>query len=193
MIQFGYEGWSNTPDSIKTKGIGRFFNTYITYDFPIQQSNFSFAAGAGIGTSHIFFNDQQVILNDTLAYVQFVPETLSYKKYKLGTTYLEAPVEFRYFGNMKDRNKGIKIAFGLKIGMLVGSKTKGRREINNKPVVEKVSAKRYIDSYRYTLHGRIGYGNFTLYGGYNLNNLFKTNLGPENLKPFQIGLCISGL
>lgn len=193
MIQFGYEGWSNLPDSIKTTGVGRFMNLYLTYDFPIQKSNFSFAAGVGVGASNIYLKDQQMILNDTMAYVRFVPETVSYKKYKFSTNYLEAPFEFRYFSDMKDRNKGIKAAFGLKIGMLIGTHTKGRYDVNRKPVIEKVSTKRYVDSYRYTAFARLGYGNFTLYGGYSLNNLFKTNLGPENIKPFQIGLCISGL
>lgn len=193
MIQFGYCGWTNLPDSIKTTGIGRFFNAYITYDFPIQKSNFSFAAGAGLSSNNIFLSDQEMVLNDTTTYVRFIPEAKSYKKYKFSSNYLEAPFEIRYFSDKADRNKGIKAALGLKIGLLLNTHTKGRLEVNKKPVIEKVSAKRYVDAYRYTFFGRIGYGNFTLYGGYSLNNLFKTNLGPENIKPFQLGICISGL
>ena len=52
MLQFTYEGWNNKPDSVHTTGIGRGFNAYICYDFPFKTSNFSFAAGVGIGTSN---------------------------------------------------------------------------------------------------------------------------------------------
>lgn len=193
MIQFGYENWANTPDSIKIGGIGRALNAYITYDFPIQKSNFSFAAGAGVGISNIFLKDQEILLKDTLTQIQFVDETTNYKKYKLTTTYLEAPFEFRYFSDKVDRNKGIKVAVGLKVGTLLSSHTKSKQTLNSKPIVEKVSTKRFIEAYRYSVTGRIGYGNFSLYGSYSLSNVFKANQGPENIRPFQLGLCISGL
>jgi hypothetical protein len=43
MLQLTYENWSKTPDSVKTGGLGRGFNAYLCYDFPIKKSNFSFA------------------------------------------------------------------------------------------------------------------------------------------------------
>ena len=45
------------PDSVATTGFGRGFNGYICYDFPLGKSNFSFAAGIGIGTSNIYLNN----------------------------------------------------------------------------------------------------------------------------------------
>ncbi len=193
MLQLGYENWANVPDSIKIGGLGRFFNGYICYDFPITKSNFSFAAGAGIGVSNIYLKDQTILLTDTTSYIQFLPEQVNYKKYKLTTAYLEAPFELRYFSDMTDRNKGIKVAVGLKVGTLLSTHTKSKRTANNKPLIEKVNTKRYIESWRYALTARVGYGNFSLYGSYSLSNMFKVNAGPENVKPFQIGLCISGL
>lgn len=193
MLQLGYETWSNVPDSIQLTGIGRAMNAYITYDFPINKSNFSFAAGAGIGTSNIYFKDQAIVLTDTTTYIRFIDEPVNYKKYKLTTAYLEAPFELRYFSDKVDRNKGWKVAVGLKVGTLLSTHTKGKRTFNNKPVIEKVNAKRFIESYRYSFTGRIGYGNFSLYASYSLSNMFKLNQGPENIKPMQIGLCISGL
>ena len=65
MIQFGYEGWNGAPDSIKIGGVGRAFNAYLCYDFPLAKSNFSFAAGAGIGVSNIYLKNQQATLSDT--------------------------------------------------------------------------------------------------------------------------------
>lgn len=193
MIQFGYEGWDGAPDSINIGGIGRAFNAYMCYDFPLAKSNFSFAAGAGISASNIYLKNQQVTLSDTFAYVRFIPETIDYKKYKLTTTYLEAPFELRYFGNKENRNKGFKAAVGLKVGALISSHTKGKRTYLNKPIIDKVSTKRYVESIRYSATLRLGYGNFSLYGQYSIGNLFKVGSGPENVRPYQIGLSINGL
>jgi hypothetical protein len=192
MIQIGYETWLNVPDTIRITGIGRAFNAYLTYDFPIQKSNFSFAAGIGIASSNIYFSNQEVLFNDS-ANVRFITETTNYKKYKLGMAYIEAPFELRYFSDMTNRNKGIKAAIGLKVGSLVSAHTKGKQSIYNKPSTDKTSSKRFLESYRYSLTARIGYGNFSLYANYGLSNVFKLNQGPENIKPVQIGICISGL
>jgi len=193
MLQFTYEGWS-APDTIKTTGIGRGFNAYICYDFPLAKSNFSFAAGIGIGTSNIYLDNQQIKLDDTGASAQarFVPEEKDYKKYKLTTAYLEAPFELRYFGNKENRNKGFKAAIGLRVGTLVGAHTKGRTTIEGTKINEKENSKRFMENWRFAGTVRIGWGNFTLLGTYNLNNLYKANSGPQ-ITPYSIGLCISGL
>lgn len=193
MIQLGYTNWANIPDSIKVGGLGRAANIYLCYDFPIQKSNFSFAAGIGVSSNNIYLKNQQIILSDTVSYVQFVPEKLSFKKYKYSTTYIEAPFEIRYFENKENKNIGIKAAIGMKVGAMISAHTKGKMTVNNKPIVEKESTKRYVETYRYSLTGRIGWGNFSLYGQYAINNLFKVNNGPIGVKPFQIGICISGL
>ncbi|MBS1616286.1 MAG: PorT family protein [Bacteroidetes bacterium] len=195
MLQFTYESWAQTPDSVKIGGFGRGFNGYLCYDFPIQKSHFSFAAGLGIGTSNIYFQDQQLRLSDTGAagqQVHFEKESYDYKKYKLTTAYLEAPFELRYFGNMDNRNRGFKAAIGLRAGLLVGAHVKDSRTVDGTKVVEKINTKRYLDKWRFGATARIGWGNFSLFGSYNLNTLFKDGSGP-GVVPYSIGLCLSGL
>ncbi len=194
MLQVGYENWLNVPDSINLKGLHRTFNAYICYDFPIAKSNFSFAAGVGIGTTNMYFNNQRINFSDTTTYVQFVPETTpDYKKYKLATAYAEAPFELRYFSNKDNRNMGFKAAVGMRIGHLVNAHTKGKYTLNNKPIVDKISTRRYLDTWRYAATLRLGYGNFSVYGAYSLGNLFRTGSGPEGIRTFQVGLCVTGL
>lgn len=190
MLQFTYDGWNNKPDSIKTTGIGRGFNAYLCYDFPLKSSNFSFAAGIGIGTSNIYFDNQELLLNKTTDSVaRFIPESQAYKKFKLTTAYLEAPFELRFFANKMNRNKGFKAAVGFRAGTLIGAHTKGKLE--NK-VVEKVNTKNYLEKWRFAVTGRIGWGNFAVMGSYNLNTLFSEGLGPQ-VSPYSIGLSITGL
>lgn len=195
MLQFGYDAWTDVPDSIHTTGFGRGFNAYLCYDFPIQKSHFSFAAGLGIGTSNIYFKDQELRFTDTGALgsmVRFLPESRDYKKSKLTTAYLEAPFELRYFGNKDNRNKGFKAAIGLKAGLLVGAHTKTKRSVEGNSVVEKVNTKRYLETWRIGATVRLGWGNFSVFGTYNLNKPFKEGSGPQ-VTPYSVGLCITGL
>lgn len=194
MLQFTYENWSK-PDSIKTTGFGRGFNAYICYDFPFnKKSNFSFAAGLGVGVSNIYFNNQVIVLTDTgsTAQARFIPENKDYKKYKLTTTYLEAPFEIRYFGNKDNRNKGFKAAIGLRVGALVGAHTKGSTTVGGTKIIDKENSKRYLEKWRYSATLRLGWGNFSLLGTYNLNGVFKSGSGPE-VTPYSLGFVISGL
>lgn len=193
MFQVGYDGWLNAPDSANVGGPSRSLNLYLCYDFPIKTSNFSFAAGVGIASSNIYFKDRQVIIGDSLTEIQFVDDDNKYKRFKLSMNYVEAPLELRYFSNKENRNKGFKAAIGMKVGALLNSHTKGVREFNNKPIRDKISTRRFIETYRIGGTLRVGYGNFSVYGQYGLNNLFRVNNGPEGIVPFSVGICISGL
>lgn len=195
MVQLTYENWASNSDSVRTGGLGRGFNAYLCYDFPIKKSNFSFAAGIGIGTANVYLDNQQVQLTDTGTLgsrVRFVNETTDYKKYKITTAYIEAPFELRYFGNKENRNKGFKAAIGLRAGLLVGGKAKSSRTVDGTKVVEKINTRRYMEKWRFSATARIGWGNFSIFGSYNLNNLYKDGSGPE-LTPYSVGICLTGL
>lgn len=192
MLEFVYNGWLDAPDSIKTKGFGRGFNGYLCYDFPIKKSHFSFAAGVGISTGNIYLDGQEVIVTDkdSNAQARFVPETINYKRYKVNTTYLEAPFELRFFGNKNNRNKGFKTAVGLRVGTLIGAKTRGRED--GIKFNYQTNTKAFLETWRFSTSFRIGYGNFSAVGTYNLTPFYKDLQGPP-ITPFSIGLCITGL
>jgi len=197
MFQLTYDSWANVPEEVKIGGIGRGFNAYLCYDFPISRSNFSFAAGIGVSSNNIYFKDQLLIMNAPSSEVAFVnvdtaANTDFYKKSKLNTTYVEAPFELRFFGNKENRNRGFKAAIGMRVGLLVGAHTKNKNTLSGSAIVEKVNTKRYIQTWRFAPTARIGWGNFSLYGSYNLSALFKNGAGPE-VYPYSIGICITGL
>ncbi|MBS1585161.1 MAG: outer membrane beta-barrel protein [Bacteroidetes bacterium] len=195
MLQFGYTGWQNKPDSVKMGGFGHSFNAYVCYDFPIAKSNFSFAAGIGISTSAVYFKKQANITNDTgnSAVIRFV-DTSGLKRDKLTTAYLQAPFELRFFGNKINRNKGFKAAIGLQVGTLLGAHNKYVYTIQgtNTKVNEKVSTRRFMNTWEFQGTARLGWGNFSLFGSYNLTSLYKENKGPQ-VVPFALGICITGL
>jgi opacity protein-like surface antigen len=196
MVDFGWNNWLQKPDSVKTKGFGYQFNAYLCYDFPIKKTKLSFAAGLGISTNVTYLNQEVMRNTDTAAatanQVRFVPDTAHFKRYKFVTTYLQAPFELRYFGNSNNRNKGFKAAIGLEIGTLLGGHTKASTSVNGTNVKYKVDTKRYITPWNFAATARVGWGNFSAFGSYNLTNVFKENAGPP-ITPITLGLCFTGL
>lgn len=198
MLHLSHDRWMNVSDSVHVGGFGRGVGLYLCYDFPIGTSNFSFAAGVGFSAHNIYFKDQRVIMNEGSEMVRF--QTLdsftnrNYRNKKLTTAYFEAPLELRYFSNKNNRNRGLNVAIGAKIGYngFGGAHYKERVAIGDKMVTQKVGTRRYIQPWILSPTFRIGWGNFTGFVQYAVTPLFNTGQGPE-VRPFSVGLSISGL
>ena len=200
MIQYGADTWTGTNDSVSPKGFSRFFNAYVMLDKRFKNSpRFSVGLGAGIGSSNIFFENTNVDVRSTVNKLPFqrVDTTNHFKKFKLTTIYLEAPLELRFSSRPDQSNASFKVALGVKVGTLLKAYTKGKtlQDKNGNTVndyIEKHSSKRYFNSTKLAATFRIGYGIFSLYGAYQVTGLLKDGAGPD-VKPYSIGLAISGL
>jgi hypothetical protein len=202
MLQLSSDHWMDAPDSIqsKTKNNSRGFNFYVMYDKPFKENpKYSIAFGVGIGTSNIYLDKMNVNINGTTPTLGFYNlDTVSrFNKFKVSTAYAEIPLEFRYFSNPKNPNKSIKVALGAKVGTLINAHTKGKTLLNASGTTinqftQKVTAKGYFNTTRIAATARVGYGNFSVFGSYNLTTMFKDNVA-ANIKLLQLGLCISGL
>jgi len=202
MVQYGFDMWPNVPDSINTSGFSRHFNIYFMLDKPFQSSpHFSVGIGLGIGSSNIFFSNTYVNLKSVSATLPFTNVTADnhFKKFKLTATSLEVPLELRFSGNPAQPDKGFKVALGVKGGFLLNAHTKGKnfidsagRSIYDNAYIQKESDKRFINSTRFAVTGRIGYGHLSLDGSYQLTSFLKTGAGPI-IHPVSIGITLSGL
>jgi len=204
LIQYGYDGWGNTPDSIAPHGFSRHFNFYFMYDKPFKTNpHYSIGIGIGIGSSNIFFKDTYVNLKSLTSTLPFTDvsnsNTNHFDKFKLTTTFAEVPLEFRYAGNPVTPDKGIKFSLGAKFGFGLKAYTKGKNQIGasgnslyGKTYIMKEAEKHFINNTRFALTGRIGYGFISLDGSYQLTNFLKTGAGPA-IHPYSIGLTLSGL
>lgn len=200
LLQFGYMSWAKIPDSINTKGFPRSFNAYFLFDFPFKSNpQISVAIGAGVGTDVIFFDKTYVGIKDITPTLQFhdQSDTIHFKKNKLGTAYIEAPLELRFSSNPENPNKSFKVALGIKGGILLGAHIKQKTLQSStgatlNDYIEKQYSKRFFNSNRFAGTVRIGYGVFSVFGTYQINALFKEGLGPD-VRPFTIGLTLSGL
>ncbi|OQP49383.1 hypothetical protein A4H97_29040 [Niastella yeongjuensis] len=205
MIQLGYNGWASKPDTIATKGIPRTFNMYFMFDFPFKTSpRFSVGIGAGLGTDNFYLDKMSVdIAGRTSNTLAFKSDTNYFKKYKIATTYLEIPVELRFAADPDNTNKSWKVAVGGKIGTMLSAMTKGKNLMSSKGgtinnYTEKIKSKRYFNSTRLAVTGRISKGVFGIFGQYQINQFIKDGAVPPgsplvDIRPFTIGLSISGL
>ena len=196
MLAATYNQWLSKPDSVKTRGFNYGFSGFFCYDFPIKTSNFSFATGIGVNVAAMYLNQQQIVVNDTSSVTgtqaRFIADTAHFTRYKMVTSYLQAPFELRYFGDKNNRNKGFKAALGLQIGTLMGAHTKGVTSASGTEVTEKLNSKRFLSPWQFSATARVGWGNFSLFASYNLSTLYKENEGPA-VTPASAGICITGL
>jgi Outer membrane protein beta-barrel domain len=199
VVQLGYLGWNGIPDTINKKGISKTFNVYFMFDFPFKTNpHLSMAFGPGIATDHMLFTKTHLGIKDNTTAIYFTDQsdTNNFKKTKLATAFLEAPIEFRYTADPYT-GKGLKLAFGVKVGTLLNAHTRSTKfqtkaETSLNDYTLKESSKRFFNKTRLSGMVRVGYGHFSLFGSYSFTPLFKDGLGPV-VKPFSIGITLSGL
>jgi hypothetical protein len=89
------------------------------------------------------------------------------------------------------------VAIGAKIATLLSAWTK-KVELANRAgqtindFTEKEKSKRFFNTNRLSVMGRIGYGHFTLFTSYSITPMFKEGTAAI-MRPWTIGLTLSGL
>jgi Outer membrane protein beta-barrel domain len=202
VIQLSNDRWMGAPDSISSrlKGLSRGLNIYVMMDKPFKSNpKLSAAFGVGVSTSSMFFKNTGVDVKAGGVRMPFKNlDTLNhFKKFKLATAYLEIPIELRFSSKPENNNKSLKFAIGAKVGTLLNVHTKGKTLLDGSgktinAYTEKESSKRFFNTTRISATARIGYGIYSLFASYQINNLLKDGAGPQ-IRPLQIGLSIGGL
>lgn len=202
MLQLSSDHWIGAPDSIKSrmKGLSRGLNFYVMLDQRFKGSpQWSVAFGLGVGTSGVYFKNMAVDLKSKTTTLPFrnVDSIDHFKKYKLATSFLEVPLELRFTLHPENESKSFKAALGVKVGTALNVHTKGKTLVDKNgsglnSYTAKESARGFFNSTRLAATARIGYGNFSLFGSYQINNILKDGVGPD-MKLLQVGLTFSGL
>lgn len=202
MLQLTSDYWLGTPDSIDSRinGFARGANVYVMLDQRFKGApQWSVAFGLGVGTSNMYFKNMVVDIKSKTNALPFnvVDSVNHFKKYKLTTAFLEIPLELRFTLKPEQEMKSIKFAIGAKVGTLLKVHTKGKtlldkNEATLNTYTAKETGKGFFNSTRLAATARIGYGNFSLFGSYQLNNIFKDGVAAD-VKLVQVGLNFSGL
>jgi hypothetical protein len=169
------------------------------FDFPFKTNpKLSMAFGPGIASDHMLFTKTNVGIKDLTPAIRFTnaADTNHFKKTKLATVYLEAPIEFRYSADPVT-GKGLRTAIGIKAGTMINAHTRNTKFQNKggtsiSDFTLKEASKSFFNKTRISFMGRVGLGHISLYGSYQLTPLFKDGQGPE-VRPFSIGITLSGI
>lgn len=202
MIQLSSDHWSGAPDSIsnRMKGLSRGLNVAVMLNKPFKSDpRWSVSFGIGASTSSMFFERTNIDLTtsaSTLAFTNLDGKSY-FKRYKLATAYVEAPIELRYTVNPEEPAKSWKAAIGIKVGTILNAHTKGKTLLNSSgstigAYTQKQSSSMYFNANRIAATARVGYGHFSVFAAYTLTSFLKDGAG-ASIKPYQIGLAVSGL
>jgi hypothetical protein len=203
MFELAYDNWAGATDSMSIKGANHSENFYFMYAWPFKSdARLSVAAGIGIGSSNIYFNQVQpqvVNINNSNQTLAFPSEAGNnhFKRFKLTTNYLEFPVELRFAADPEHMDHSWKFSVGTKIGLLLAAYTKGKTLLSPQGAVignytEKESSKAFFNTFELTPVIRVSKGIFGVFGQIHANSLIKASAGPTIL-PWSAGIVISGL
>lgn len=209
LLEVGFTIPVNSPEYFGTHFFGsRTCNVYYQFEWtPFKKllPQWSLVPGLGMSFEHYSFNSGR-----TLSYgssgdntdgtsssgLSMSQRRLDISKSKLMTHYFDLPLEIRYTFNPTDPNRSFKVGAGFRIGYLFNAHTKiiYDDKQTGASVKEKLERDWNLNTFRYGAFLKLGVGNVSLFGYYNLNPLFRTNLGPDKTKMnnMVIGLSING-
>ena len=182
-VEIYQDFWMKWPKGMNVRAINQGAGGFIMYNVPFGESPVSFSIGAGIGCQNLFSNTTiNDIHADTITFTP-IPDTIDYKKSKLGLTYLDFPLELRVV--TKDK---IRFSVGLKLGYLLDAKTKYKGDdIYGQESTVKYRKVEHVDKFRFGPTIRFGYDWFQIMGYFSVSQIFEKGLGPD-LYPISVGI-----
>ena len=182
-VSFYQDFWMNWPKGMNVRGINQGAGAFATYNIPFGDGPVSFAIGAGITCHNLYSNTIiENIKADTITFTP-IPDSIHYKKSKLGLTYLDFPLELRF----KAKNK-FNMAIGVKLGYLIDSKTKYKgNNLNGDEIIQKNKTVANVDKFRFGPTIRVGYDWFQVWGFFSVTKIFDKGFGPD-LYPISAGI-----
>ena len=189
LMNFNWTSLLNTGDTVTVKPYSWGYDLKLMYDVPIQNSNFSFALGGGLGIANYYTNAEIGHINygtDTSqSYFYPVLETRGVTRNKLTITYADIPFELRYRSDPDKHGYSWKIAMGFKVGYHLQTKSK---IIENTKKVKTYDFPNY-EKWRYGLNVRVAYGRVGLNAFYSATSLFDEDKGAR-VNPISIGITL---
>lgn len=204
IVELAHNRWVNAPDDIQQKWYNRGINMYVMYDLPFISNNVALGFGGGIASENVYHNGYISYDAENKTVFQEIPSTFvsggdtlnisDPRRNKISTTYFEIPIELRFRTNPNKSNKSFKIAVGGRLGLRLDAHTKYRGDDlyfgGNREIFIKEKLITNTNNIRYGVSGRIGYGNFNIFGFYALNPLFQNDRGPE-MQQLSIGVSFN--
>ena len=178
----------NKPDEVTQSNLSYGLQAGIIKDIPLnKRRNVAFGIGLGYGVNSYYTNIQVTETTDGFQYRVLEPGT-SFKRSKIETHLIEMPIEFRWRNSTKESYKFWRIYTGVKLGYVVGSRSKFVSNDENFSFYNTDT-----ENFQYGLMINFGYNTFNIHAYYALNDFFeKGTLTVDSTKvdftPLRIGI-----
>lgn len=205
LIDFGFNTGLNTPANFVQGGWGsRTLNLYYHYPIRLFNSKFTFNPGGGFSFERFKLTNNYTLSNMSIngAYQLVQAPTVlqtngvvpGIDKSMLVANYFDLmPVEIRFNNNPKDPARGVNIAVGARVGLLLESHTKINYTIDGQSVTYKDKQSHGLNSIRYGFYTRVGLGNFNFFWFYNFSPYFASGKGPFNSSTDQTATTMNSM
>lgn len=204
IVEFGFNTAQGTTPANYDQGVwgSRTLNLYYQYSIRLWKSKFSINPGLGLSFERYKFSNNYTLPRlpnadgryDLVRVTEVYPN-VTVDKSMLVMNYLDfMPVELRFDTKPEDLNRSFHVSAGLRVGFLFDSHTKVAYSEAGEDKTIKDKQKFGLNTFRYGFYGRLGIGNFSLFGNYNITPVFDTPRAPSNstMSTMTIGLSISG-
>jgi len=201
-LELGINNALEAPDRFDLGLWGsRTVNVYYQYELRILQSKFSLVPGIGLSLERFKFKNGASLgynANDSLKLL--LPSEAGItglRKSQLITNYLDVPIELRFSSNPSDPGRSFKVSIGGRIGYLYDAFSKIKYREDGETMQLKDKQNWNLNRFRYGVSARIGIGNFSMFGYYNLTPLFKEDEGPyenniaNDFRTVTVGIALS--
>ncbi len=163
---------------------------FAEWAFKNDNNNVGLVTGLGFSFSDYTF-DRAITIEKENGDGMVIPVPLDpdgLKKSKLTMTYLTAPLMLEIKTPLRMGGSRLYIAGGVIGGVNIGSHTKYKYRRDK----EKARSNFNINTFKYELTGRIGFGDFCVFANYSMTPLFEDGKGPE-LYPLMIGISFPNI
>jgi hypothetical protein len=159
------------------------------YNLKIVKNYVQVVTGIGLEWNSYAFRNNWSLEADSPT-VTATETNIDYSKNKLRTTWINVPLLLEFNTN-KDEDKSLHIAVGVTGGYnIFRNRLKQEYEIDGIESKRKLKDDFNVNPFRYAATARIGYGDFSIFANYQINELFKENRGPA-LYPFSAGFGLN--
>ncbi len=175
-------------------------NVYYFYPIKLGDSFVSANPGIGFGNEKLGFEDPYSF-QDSAGFVSFKPiadlprfaNLESVKRTQLIAHYVDFNLEFRLHSRKEDFDRSWFIGLGGKVGVLIDGKTKIKYNESGRQKIYKDKDHFYMNSFRYGLVARIGYGPFNAWVYYSGSDLFRGNklVNATNPRLWSFGISLA--
>lgn len=187
-IEIGVNNAASKPEKFDLGFWGsRTINLYYSYDLRLFKSKMSLVPGIGLSLERFKFRNENVMNvypnGDSLKFLSPTQAGLpGMKKSQLITNYLDVPIELRYSSRPDDPTRSFKFGIGYRVGYMIKAYTKIKYTEDGDTHKVKDSQDFHLQRFRHGVFAKIGLGNVSLFGYYNLTPFFQPGKGPVEKK-----------